>query len=311
MNKYSDILRTKPSKNFFPLIPSSSTIKPLRFASISADLKSPSNTIPDHSGISSLSLLENKKVSLRFLNQALASTKTFFNNDSIKTPDFSKILKNLNLVTNSHLSTEKVLKEGKSQPYKLNKDGILYFKILCKDKKSPLKVCIKLNFGKLKYFVSNKHNKPNEDQYDFSFSDDSFEISNHLMWFNEDHLFLGVFGLADSEFIVTVNFGRIREKFEVMTERVAKTSIFSNFEENDQNFRENLESKVKKLLKARKKKALMLSNSKNFIKINKELKTSTKAETEEENKIRTKYQKFFTEKKNRIKTLNEKNKTNQ
>ena len=84
------------------------------------------------------------------------------------------------------------------------------------------------------------------------------------MWFNEDHLFLGVFGLADSEFIVTVNFGRIREKFEVMTERVAKTSIFSNFEENDQNFRENLESKVKKLLKARKKKALMLSNSKNF-----------------------------------------------
>ena len=187
MNKYSDVeFRSQSTLRQLPPLMSPKRITSIIRENLSAERlpKININAKQDFNTISALSVLENNKAKVLAdmeMHLSLKSTGKK-NKDDYVLSDFSKIIKDLDLITKKrHVVDEKILKEGELVYGNLKEGDCIFYKILIKDKISPIKVHIKKNSGMLNYYISKKKNKPNEEQYDFCFNTDTFEISERLL----------------------------------------------------------------------------------------------------------------------------------
>lgn len=272
MNKYSD-LQQRLSAQFFPPIHSP---KPRQLIFSDSDEFLTPISYPLTTRISALTQNENLKV---LNSKGFESSTPSFSNSSSKSTishsskDFSGLIKGLESVTNRQESTNfKMLFEGEISKIRLEQGGFHYYQIICKDKRSPLKVVIRRQKGKIRCFASKSMEKPNHFHHDQAFCMDTFEIPDLAIKFSYDFLYLSIEALVDTVLSIMISFGKARH-IEIPPENhVIQRNKFNNDIEElrkSEDLRNQFKEKVDKLLKKRKNNALKLSGSKNFLKINK------------------------------------------
>lgn len=191
--------------------------------------------------------------------------------DRVNSADFLKLINKLDLVANCKYLSEMLLRENEAVNVRLRQNTTQCFKILSKDKRSPMGITVKREFGNLVYYLSTKYTNPHENQYDFKFFLDDFEISEKFLKFSHEFFYLGVFAQDDAEFTVSVRFGKENNKKIKETYSVPRQELKFDCEEyrKNQNLRDSLNKRVADVMRKRRKQILQLANFKNFVRINK------------------------------------------
>ncbi|OMJ90019.1 hypothetical protein SteCoe_7698 [Stentor coeruleus] len=317
MNKYSDFERGSQSSKFLPPLhsPNSQTLT----SEILDGYLSPLEKQFKVPKISTLTQLENEKA-YQTSNYYLYSPSNQRVNSEIlnshTSRDFISLLQSIDRITNGkEINYYKILKEGQILTISLSESMVHYFKIKCFGKRSPLKVNIRRNKGKLKTYVSKSIDKPNQENADYVISLDRFEISENGVKFPYDCLYLSVEAMAESEFSIGISFGKIKNVYIPMEPVVRiKRSISKEFEElrKNEDLRNSLKKKVEKLIKQRKQEYIRLAGSKNFLKLNKNVTVSTTDrligcwEEKKSLALQRKYENYLKKKEQAMLTLNKK-----
>lgn len=270
MNKYSDLqFRTSVSR-----------LTPLNIITPKSGTFDVAEICPKHSSTRSLS--KEAKISAysqveNFRTEALTRRILFtpqeFNSnmtlDKLNIPDFKKILSSLNKISFG-LEDIKEIKYSQIESVIVNEGSLVYFKIKSVNKKSPLKVEIRKKFGKVQWFISRSHERPNIKAHESTFADDYFEITEGKPFFSCEWIYFGILGLSSSEFSFTTKFANSAKQFS-FEEKLLKLSLNNKvFMSDNELSKDNLILRVERFLRNRKEKVSKFTNGKNFIKLNKE-----------------------------------------
>lgn len=201
MNKYtilkSNSLEDLSSENFFRTYNSLRAVSP-------------------RTGISTFTMNENLQMTRSSIMMPIAE-RTYKFPEIARTAlptnrDFSNLINQLDVVTSSKniLNKESILHESEQLECIIEEGDYHYIKIQIKGKRSPLRIHIKKNPGKVTVFSSFFNQKPTNSNYDQQFSLDSFEIRNLEPVFRFDFLHLGIRAKVYSKISISVNFGRNR-----------------------------------------------------------------------------------------------------
>ncbi|OMJ75685.1 hypothetical protein SteCoe_25124 [Stentor coeruleus] len=313
MNKYSHLEKRSLSNNYLPPLhnPLLTEESNGRLSPISRQFKVPK--------ISTLTQLENRKI-----NQTSNINPIFLpiKNDNIEVTytqsnkDFISLLQSIDLITNGkEESYYKTLREGEIVSVSLNENMVHYFKVKCDGKRSPLKVNIRRNKGMIKTFVSKSVDRPNQENADYAFVLDKFEICENGMKFPYIYLYISIEALTDTEFSIGVTFGKIKNVYIPReTLEKPKRSVSREIEElrKNEELRNKFNKKVDQLIQQRKERYSKISGSKNFLKLNKNITVSSTDrllcswEEKKSQVLNRKYLKALEKKEQAIRTVNKK-----
>lgn len=264
MNKYSDIKLRQSLLNFHTL--PSLTTRTISDESCDSIVKlSLTHSLSkDSKKISNFSLLENSKM------QNLTDKMSLTPKHSMQTirlpetssPNFKSLIEKLDQIAEKpNFNKAKVIKPGKEYESQLLAGNFSYYHIDCKNKKSPMNIFVKRKSGLVKFFLSKYKNWPNEENFDFCFIADFFEVIEKNSWFQENYFFMSALALENTKFTLIINFGKIKnwEK--------SNNPLFDSLNYDESRY--NLAKRVENIKKKRKLQALQLAHSKNFIELNK------------------------------------------
>lgn len=313
MNKYSHLEKRSLSNKYLPPLPSILITEESsgRLSPIDRQFKVPK--------ISTFAQLENIKAhQTSNINPVFLPTKK----DNVEityaysNKDFISLLQSIDLITNGkEESYYKIIREGEILTISLNENMVHYFKVKCNGKRSPLKINIRRSKGMIKTFVSKSIDRPNQENADYAFALDKFEISENGMKFPYNYLYISVEALTDVEFSIGLTFGKIKNVY-IPREPLEKPrrSMSRDIEElrkNDE-LRNKFNKKVDKLLQQRKEHYSKISGSKNFLKLNKNITASSTDrllcswEEKKSQVIHRKCLKILEKKEQAIRTINKK-----
>ena len=263
-------LRSVSSTKILPIVSPRQEIRRIREYS---SLERPTEKVRDSLRISNLSVKENTRVKRISPSPPPGQSETM----RIETqqlpplPNFALLIHQLDLVTGDRFLEEIHLKESEAVQIHLEEGVTQCFRISCKNKESPMKVTVKKIYGVLKYYLSRKVSKPNENQHDLRYLVDVFEVTTSLIWFNNEVFYLSAFAQEISNFSISVKFGRPHGFGLQETRSVPRMSLAADLERyrRDRNLREQLNNRVNELIKIRKRQMLEMARSKNYLELNK------------------------------------------
>lgn len=214
MNKYSDLQRSASSYKFLPTVKSKRFSQPIE---LNDEFPRPGSSYFQSPRISSLAQLENEKVSLAITKYYSPKSSEFIFPDSTrlyKTNDFDSILNRIDSITQGKdLSQLKELTDGSCVNLTLEQGSYEDFRVITKDKRSPLKVILKRNFGKLKIMISKNTEKPRNWNSEKVFFSDNFEYFDTGSCFLCRFIYLSIEAVASAQFSISVSFGNLRSIF--------------------------------------------------------------------------------------------------
>ena len=242
---------------------------------------------PMTSGISSLTVRENEKLERRLaiveanavrgqLHTAAAAIGT--EGHFVTTPsdrDFKRVLARLEkLATSNGAAYGRVnLKDGKPYDTTLDEGDRQTFKVSTKGQPCPLRIYVKRT-GKSVLYASRTMMEPSETIYDVTTKGEKMLLSDPGLKFRHENVFLTVVSLEDIRLTITIGFGReVQEgpgKLTVRKRVVHKDETLKALDEIKKDEKKMLElmRKVERIEQQRKEAALIRSQAKDFLAIN-------------------------------------------
>ena len=316
MNKYSDLeLRSYTSKILPPLTtPKHHSLILHDFAKIMLPTTPNVNT----NRISVLTQLENErafKAKTYELTHLQSIKETNNTVSSYSKADFLSLIRSLEMVSsNQSLDTCKILYEVKKTTVSIDHGACHNFQINCKDKRSPVIINIRRKQGKARYFYSKTIENPNINQHDQLFLSDNFEISDYGLRFAFDSLYFTIEALTNLICTIDISFGKLKVYIPPEPHESIKNNAVKAFEElrKNEDLRNQLKTKVEKLMQKRKQNYLKLSGSKNYLQLNKNITASISEkylnnwDEKKDIVLQRKYEKYLEKKQQALKSLKKK-----
>lgn len=256
-NYQLSVLSTPSTKGFLEF--SKNTLEfPLQILESTPKTKSNiSNYTPKPQTISEYSAKQNEIVNY-FLTPRDSGPKkiTFLPDISVKSSlpterEFSKLIENLNEVVSPRVyKLHTTLQENDPVDVTISESKVKYFKIPMKNKRVPLAIKIKRTKGKLYMYSSVEVQEPGPNNYEKCFISDYIEIRDSTTVFKYDLLYLGIKAFEDSQFKITISFGRqinSLEELKRLKRQSAQARLLDSLEleEDEEFFKETTKTEAK------------------------------------------------------------------
>jgi hypothetical protein len=170
------------------------------------------------------------------------------------------------------------VKQGELYQYKLNKHEKLFVSVYVKGYLSPLKVKIQKT-GKVTVYYSSKFSTPTEQNHEKVYNCDKFLISDVNYRFNMSEIYLGIVAENDTKFKILFECNQSKKiPYKSHTLSDLKSNISKQIQEiqNNPTIKEQFYNRVGKILEKRKKFNSYLSNNKDYLRINMDIRNNTK-----------------------------------
>ena len=123
--------------------------------------------------------------------------------------DFSKLMENINNIINPKTTNYSVvINENENVEAGIEEGQIKYFRIIVKQKKSPVAITIQRKTGKVLIYTSSTCYEPGVKNYEKCFATDYIEIKDKGSHFKYEVLHLGIKGIIQSFIRISVSFGK-------------------------------------------------------------------------------------------------------
>lgn len=244
---------------------------------------------PMTSTISTMTTRQNERLEQRFAN--LSQSGPYFEPRAVtasqlysprhlapKSPsdrDFKRVLDRLEKITSSQGTAygRVNLKEGKGFDMTLDEGDRQHFRIFTRNFPCPLRIALKRS-GKTVLYLSRTLMEPSEALYDMTTKGDKMILSDPGLKFRIESVFLTLIALEDCKFSILATFGReVQEggKLTIRKRNIHKDGTLKALDEIKKDEKRLLElyEAVEEIEKKRKNAALIRSQSKDFIELNK------------------------------------------
>lgn len=244
---------------------------------------------PATSAISMMTTRQNERLEQRFAHLSLtspnfqprattASPLVDLRHLGLKSPserDFKRVLDRLDKITSSQGTAygRVNLKEGKAFDMPLDQGDRQHFRIFTRNSPCPLRIAVKRT-GKTVLYLSRTLMEPSEVLYDMTTKGEKLVLSDPGLKFKTESVFLTLIAQEDCKFTILATFGReVQEggKLTIRKRNIHRDGTLKALDDikKDEKRLMELYSTVEEIEKKRKSAALLRSQSKDFIELNK------------------------------------------